>query len=89
MGIYTSLAANLLFPLHEKLKKHTTVAVSVNWSAASGSGRRKSSPCNWRGCKNSSASVRHMYRIIAICFARSISIREKSVPSVTWHVCRC
>lgn len=27
MGLYTSLAANVLFPLHEKLKKHSTVAV--------------------------------------------------------------
>ncbi|MBN8500206.1 MAG: phenylacetate--CoA ligase family protein [Sphingomonadales bacterium] len=27
MGIYTSFAANLLFPLHETLKKHSTVAV--------------------------------------------------------------
>lgn len=27
MGLYTSLVANVLFPLHEKLKKHQTVAV--------------------------------------------------------------
>ncbi|HCZ15317.1 MAG TPA: capsule biosynthesis protein CapK, partial [Candidatus Accumulibacter sp.] len=27
MGIYTSFAANLLFPLHEKLKKHSTLTV--------------------------------------------------------------
>lgn len=27
MGLYTSLVANLVFPLHEKLKKHDTVAI--------------------------------------------------------------
>jgi len=29
MDIYTSFAANLLFPLHEKLKKHSTTAVKL------------------------------------------------------------
>lgn len=27
MGLYTALVANVLFPLHEKLKKHNTVAI--------------------------------------------------------------
>ena len=34
MGLYTSLVSNLVFPLHERLKRHDSVAVRRSMEAA-------------------------------------------------------